>query len=82
MRRAAVMPTAGLGRYPERAEHPGESRDRQLWRALATPFWSQRLALRRGMAFVAHVDALGKDLASAGDEQLAAQLRELHLEVK
>jgi len=74
MHNAATLPVPWLGRYPERADDQHASRDRQFWRTLATPFWTQRRALRRSQQFVAQVEALSGALAAASDESLAGEV--------
>jgi preprotein translocase subunit SecA len=77
MRNAAAIPSAWPGPYPERRIDADEARDRQLWRALATPWFSQSLARRRGEAFVARVEAHDDKWRTASDEQLAKHVRDL-----
>src|SRR5690348_6018055 len=77
MRSAAVAQGPWLGSYPERVAGAGEARDDRTWRTLRAPFWSQRLGLRRGQAFVAAVLVQEHELRSASDAGLEGRVREV-----
>src|SRR5436189_668618 len=77
MRSAAVIPGPWLGSYPERVVAAEEARDRQAWRTLGAPFWSQRHALRRGLAFVARVVAQEREWRAVTDAALDEHVREV-----
>jgi len=77
MRNAVVIPGPWLGSYPERVVVAEEARDRQAWRTLGAPFWSQRRALRRGRAFVAGVVAQEREWRGVPDAAIHEHAREV-----
>src|SRR5690349_8663769 len=77
MRSAAVIHGPWLGSYPETVADAGEARDDRTWRTLRAPFWSQRLTLRRGQAFVADVLVQEHELRGASDAGLEGRVREV-----
>ena len=77
MRSAAVINGPWLGSYPERVADAGEARDDRTWRALRAAFWSQRLELRRGRAFVANVLAQEHELRGTSEAVLEVRVREV-----
>ena len=74
MANALALPSPWLGRYPERVDDARPAGDRQLWRAMCAPFWSQRLALRRAAAFLRQVESHGAALGAHGDAELNAAM--------
>ena len=66
-----------LGSYPERVVDGDEARDRQTWRTIGAPFWSQRRTLRRGRAFVAEVLAQEQEWGAISDDALPERVREV-----
>ena len=66
----AIEAAALAGPYPERADDPRESADRQLWRGLGALAWSARRAARDGRRFLAQVGVAATGLDSGGDTGL------------
>src|SRR5688572_3750173 len=77
MRSAVAIQGPWLGSYPERVVDEREAGDRRAWRALGAAFWSQRLALRRGQAFVADVLAQEQEWRAVSDAALPERVREV-----
>lgn len=77
MRNAMAQPLMWLGRYPERVDDARTAADRQLWRSLGAPLWSQRLALRQARAFLRRVEAPAAALARSSDAELANSVRSI-----
>ena len=74
---AVAIERPWLGSYPERAVAAEEARDRQAWRTLGAPFWSQRRALRYGRAFVERVVAQEHEWRGATELALHGHVRDL-----
>ena len=77
MRNALALSGPWLGRYPERVEDARAAVDRQFWRALSAPLWSQRFALRSAAALVRRVKSHGATLGGRSDADLSIAVRAL-----
>ena len=73
----AIEAAALAGPYPERADDPRESADRQLWRGLGALAWSARRAARDGRRFLAQVGVAATGLDAADDAALAQRVTAL-----